>query len=418
MIYLISFILSTYVFAQDCSVNDKTGMIRVPLSYSFSVQQTQWWPRTKEITDKIGTTYKDQTSQIFYEFAEPYNPQKETLIIIGGFYPWQNLGFVSKGAMSFLKKDYNVFEIHFRGSGCSSFPAGLQPLTYTHEMIASDIEMIRKELKIPKLNVWASSNGAYVALTYATLFPDSAGKFLLRDTAIYNPGLIEASLHFENNILPEFLGDARNQQLAFIKQKDLSIYKKIMSYFGTLFFRREDSREIGVQIFDALYAGISDGSTESLQATQEMIQQLDTKMETVEPWNEAVYANEFLSTPEYDTDPNFKMEDVFVVKYSPQRCIPYVLTQMNNQISNLDFRGHLGHLKNPFFIYQGYWDDFLYKELAIELNNHLANSRIYIDRNAGHGEISQKTFPCFAAILGGFYKDENSEAYKNVCAPM
>jgi pimeloyl-ACP methyl ester carboxylesterase len=203
-----------------------------------------------------------------------------------------------------------------------------------------------------------------------------------------------------------------------VKQKDISIYKKVLSYFGTLFFRREDTRQMGSQILEALYTAWVDGSAESLQMIQELIQNLDMKMEQVEPWNEAVFANECLSTPEYVSDPLFKMEDVYVVKYSPQRCFPYVLTQKDNQISNLDFRGRLGHLKNPFFIYQGYWDDFLYKELAVELNNQLPNSRIYIDRNAGHGEISQKTFPCFAAILDGFYKDANSEAYKSICPAM
>lgn len=398
--------------AQDCALNGKNGFVEVPLVHSFSAQQETLWPRAQELNSYFQNSQLSQTINIYYELAEPYDPNKESLMIVGGFYPWQNLGFVSSGPtapMGFLKNAYNVFEIHFRGSGCSMVDSGRPPLIYTHEMIAADIEAVKKSLGISQLNVWASSNGAYVALTYAVLYPESAGKFLLRDTAIYNPSLAEASQNFEQKMLPEFLSDSQEQKLAMIKTSDLSTYKKVLKYLGTIFFRREDDRQAGLQIFEA----ISQIFVEAPADLPEVLSQLDAKIDQVMDWSEAVYANECLYGQKTEAD--VAVEDVFVVDYVVKRCSSYVLAHKELMMSNLDFRGRLGHLHNPFFIYQGYWDEYLYKELAMELNKQLANSRIYIDKNAGHGEISQKTYPCFAAILSSFFMEDSLEGYQQVC---
>lgn len=412
MILLTHIFFGFFALAQDCTVSDRNGFVEAPLVHEFTENQKQNWPRANELNTQLSSEDKSRTVKVYYELAEPYNAKKESLLIVGGFYPWQNLSFVSGGPtapMAFLKNDYNVFEIHFRGSGCSSTPSGLNPLVYTHEMIAADIESVKKALGISKLNVWASSNGAYVALTFAVLFPESAGKVLLRDTAIYNPSLKEASQNFEKNILPEFLTAPQQEQLLVIKNYDISMYKKVLKYLGTIFFRREADRVAGVE----LLGGLSEILLADPQEFVSVIQQLDVKLDQVMDWSEAVYANECLYGEKTDLDIN--VEDVFVVEYVVKRCSSYVLAKKEYMLSNLDFRGRLEHVKNPFFIYQGYWDEYLYRDLAIELDKQLPNSRIFIDKNAGHGEISKKTYPCFAAILNGFYRDENSEDYKQSC---
>jgi pimeloyl-ACP methyl ester carboxylesterase len=412
MILLMQIFFAFLALGQECSLSDRNGFVTVPLVHNFNESQRQNWPRAVELNSKLSQEDKSRALKVYFELAEPYDANKESLLIIGGFYPWQNLNFVSAGPtapMAFLKNDYNVFEIHFRGSGCSSTTSGLNPLVYTHEMIAADLEAVKKALGISKVNIWASSNGAYVALTFAVLFPDSMGKVLLRDTAIYNPSLKEASQNFENKILPEFLTAAQKEQLLTIKNYDVLMYKKVLKYLGTLFFRREADRTAGVE----LLGGLSEILLADPKEFVNIIQQLDTKLDQVMEWSEAVYANECLYGEKTDFDIN--VADVFVVEYVVKRCSPYLLENKEYMLSNLDFRGHLEHLKSPFFIYQGYWDEYLFKELAIELDKQLPNSRIYIDKSAGHGEISKKTFPCFSAVLRGFYKDENSEDYKKFC---
>ena len=411
--YLISLLLfiGSVASAQDCSDSDVRGTVDVPLVHAFSQEQRDNWPRATEIQSKLANRYKGESTKVFYELAEPYDPKKESLILVGGFYPWQNLPLVSKGSFSYLKKEFNVLEIHFRGGGCSSTPAGLDPLVYTHEMIASDIEAVRQKLGISKFNGWASSNGSYVMLMYAVFFPENVDKVLLRDTSIYVPTELKSSQNFEQNLLPEFLGPKKTQGLLFIKQKDPAIYKKLMKYFGTIFFRRAEARQIVLDVLDIVTQSLIIGDN---QAITDLFQKLDLKLNDVLPWNESVYANECLSSPDSNVD-LLHIDDIFVIEYSPRRCVPYVQQHKTSVISDLDFRGRLDHLTNPFFIYQGYWDEYLYKDLAIELAGELKNSQIYIDPNAGHGEISRTTFPCFAQILGGFLTNPTSTAYQTVC---
>jgi pimeloyl-ACP methyl ester carboxylesterase len=404
-------LLMTFSFAQlpslDCSTSSEKGFVEVPLFSQFTELQTKAIPkRIPVILEKLKGSESTQKFHLYYEFAKPYDPQKETIFVSGGFFPWVNLNIV-KNNFPYLTQNFNLFQIHYRGSGCSATPAGINPLYFSHEFVARDIEFVRNKFGIKKLHSWASSNGAWVALTYALLFPQNADRFLLRDTAIREPGLIEASQNFEQFLMPQLLSDSSKQELYRIAQAYPEVYRSLLRIFGTALMRREEQRIEIPNFLSLQHELLFTNQMDPLLLKNE----LDSYIQKIESWSEVTTANECVGG-EYDKLLDY--EKISVVAYVYERCQAFKAQYQNVLIPDLDFSGLLSGLKNSFFIYQGYWDDYLYFQLAEELSMQLPNSQIFVDKQAGHGEISKKTYPCFEAITRAFFGGPSSKDLTNL----
>jgi proline iminopeptidase len=76
-----------------------------------------------------------------------------------------------------LSKDYQVIFYDQRGCGQSDFPADTSSITLDN--FVSDLEAIRKHLKIEKLTLASHSWGALIALNYGKKYPDNLNKLIL-----------------------------------------------------------------------------------------------------------------------------------------------------------------------------------------------------------------------------------------------
>ncbi len=414
--FIVIFSFNFLAFGQDCQISSTKGYVKSQTVPEFSDEQTTNWARTAEIIAHT-KNLKSQDFDLFYEMASPYDPNKETIFIAGGFYPWVNLQFVTKGSLSDLAVKYNVFEIHWRGTGCSELPLGLAPELFTHEMLAYDLERVRLHLGIKKINSWSSSNGSFLMLMYSVLYPKSTGQIFLRDTAIYIPTLLESSKNFENNILvdylnqPEFASFDYNTKFQFIKSKDIVSYNILLKSFGTIFFRKEQQRTLMLEVLEAAFILIQADNSSTLKT--EITEPLLDSLNRVETWSHAELSNYCASTLSEDFS-TINPDQVYVVDYVYHRCLPFQLKYKANLLSQLDFRGSLKNAHN-FFVYQGYWDEYLYKELAASIATENKGSVLFIDKNIGHGEINQRSFSCFATILLTFFDDPASKVYLNYC---
>ena len=68
-----------------------------------------------------------------------------------------------------------------RGTGDSDRPA--DPADYDLEAYAADIEAVREQLGLDKLDLLGHSHGGFVAMTWAGTSPDSVGRLILDSTA-------------------------------------------------------------------------------------------------------------------------------------------------------------------------------------------------------------------------------------------
>ncbi len=93
-------------------------------------------------------------------------------------------GFDARAWDDFAKIDQfvTVIQLHPRGSGLSA-PASNG--AYLLPDYASDIEELRKHLKLDKPIVMGWSHGGMIAQQFAFTYPDSLSKLILKDTAAY-----------------------------------------------------------------------------------------------------------------------------------------------------------------------------------------------------------------------------------------
>jgi pimeloyl-ACP methyl ester carboxylesterase len=74
-----------------------------------------------------------------------------------------------------------------RGTGESAEPA--DPFTYRRDMLVRDVEMLRRHLGLPRVDVLGHSAGAGIAMGYAADFPDRIGRMVLLTPALRSVGL-------------------------------------------------------------------------------------------------------------------------------------------------------------------------------------------------------------------------------------
>jgi proline iminopeptidase len=80
-----------------------------------------------------------------------------------------------------LEKNFKVIYYDQRASGKSAIPS---PDSITIKFLADDLEALRKQFKIRKMNVLAHSWGALLAVHYAVLYPGKINKMILSNPSM------------------------------------------------------------------------------------------------------------------------------------------------------------------------------------------------------------------------------------------
>lgn len=122
----------------------------------------------------------------------------EPLLIINGGPGMNSNGFESMAKT--LSKNQKTIIYDQRGTGKSKL-AKLNANTISMQLMADDIESLRKHLKVEKWNILGHSFGGMLASYYATVYPNSIDKLILSSSGgvdlalLKTPNLIEAGLN-------------------------------------------------------------------------------------------------------------------------------------------------------------------------------------------------------------------------------
>jgi proline iminopeptidase len=122
----------------------------------------------------------------------------EPLLIINGGPGMNSNGF--EDIAKTLAKSQQTIIYDQRGTGKSKL-IDLNSKTVSMQLMADDIESLRKHLKIKKWNILGHSFGGMLASYYATVYPNSINKLILSSsggldlTLLKSPNLIEAGLN-------------------------------------------------------------------------------------------------------------------------------------------------------------------------------------------------------------------------------
>lgn len=130
--------------------------------------------------------------------------------------------------LSFLTQKFNL--IFFDQRGCGDSHQG-ESSTMTFDALVDDIETVREELKLERINLLGHSFGALLALEYAKRYPDHCGALVLVSAAPMKSSLLPrkndlSRLSFEEQArLKEILKDGE------IEKKDPQTVAYIFSCF-------------------------------------------------------------------------------------------------------------------------------------------------------------------------------------------
>jgi pimeloyl-ACP methyl ester carboxylesterase len=381
-----------------CLTTSKAGFVSADLRPDFTALGAQVPQRLTNIMTLLGPSGPNPKINIYYELAAPFDGRKKTIFLSEGYTPDLSLDFVVRNFPN-LAIRYNLLRIHSRGSGCSPTPSGLSPLYYTHEMLAADVELVRKKLHIVKLNSWASGGGSFVLLLYSLLFPDHVGKVFLRDTGVHAPILKESSTYFENNLLPELISGEQKKQLELLSVSDPVAYRSILRFSAKAMLAGALTEVSSIVDQGLLAVDQAGGAVVS--------RHLEGIFTQAPAWSEARTNNECLGANESYEE--FDYNDVLVSPHTFYRCSALQKRQPQPLVEPLNFAGQMHGLKNDFFIYQSYWDALAIRPLAEQLNSELVNSQIFVDTRIGRGEITQESLPCLTNLLGFFFGGETGE---------
>ena len=125
-----------------------------------------------------------------------------------------------KPHLNALEKKFKVVYYDQRASGSSSIPS---PDSISSKFFVDDLEAIRKELNIKKLNLLPHSWGAVVAVRYALTYPDRVNKIILS-----NPALLSREFDSEVRAMMKkrMSKEDSTQQAAIFASADLMDSKK------------------------------------------------------------------------------------------------------------------------------------------------------------------------------------------------
>lgn len=148
----------------------------------------------KTFAQTEGYAKNNDSSKTYYK---TFGKGKPLLIINGG--PGMNSNGFEDMAKT-LSENQETIIYDQRGTGKSKL-AKLNAKTISMQLMADDIESLRKHLKIEKWNILGHSFGGMLASYYATVYPNSIDKLILSSsggvdlTLLETPNLIEAGLN-------------------------------------------------------------------------------------------------------------------------------------------------------------------------------------------------------------------------------
>lgn len=114
-------------------------------------------------------------------YVEQYGIENEQSIVFIHGAPGLGDCRADKNAFMSLSDTFHLVFLDMRGSGRSE-----EVPPYTHEQWTSDIEELRKTLKLGKIILHGGSYGGFLSMEYALRYPQNVSHVLLRDTAPNN----------------------------------------------------------------------------------------------------------------------------------------------------------------------------------------------------------------------------------------
>ena len=164
-----------------------------------------------------------------------------------------------KPHLSGLEQNFKVIYYDHRSNGQSSTPA---PDSISFRFFADDLEAIRKEFGIDKLNILAHSWGATVATHYASAYPDRVNKLIYSNPAVFSREYDKEVSEAVKKRLSREDSTLRVKLLA--GTRDIATYDQLMRLsFRTSAFDRNNIAKLNLKIPDnvvtanrALFTGL------------------------------------------------------------------------------------------------------------------------------------------------------------------
>ncbi len=148
-------------------------------------------------------------------YVREFGGGKDTVIMLHGGWGAEHSGFIA--AVRDLKNDFRFIFYDQRGSLRSPFPDSL--ITFNEHI--EDLERLRQELKLNKLNIVGHSMGAVLASAYAFKYPNRIKKLTLL-----------APAHLKNPIPEEDIDIQHQESLAFQEFMDRPAVKRELKIYG------------------------------------------------------------------------------------------------------------------------------------------------------------------------------------------
>ena len=267
--------------------------------------------QNSQVTDKNCLYLKD--AKLYYQ---SYGSGTPVIVIHGG--PGLDHTYLLP-QLADLSDEYKLIFYDQRGSGKSE--AVVDSTTITLDNFVEDLEVLRRELKIEKVNLLGHSWGGFLAMNYALKYPDNIDKIILIST-------IPAS----SDYVPEFLENREIRRT----EEDKILLNEMMSSENFLSGDAEFMENFTRLFFKSYFHN------------QELV-------------------NELTLTFSEKTARNF---------------IP-IYTLMSKYFTDYDLSQQLSGLQNKIFLTHG--DDDVIPLLYIErLNSILPNSELVILKDCGH----------------------------------
>jgi proline iminopeptidase len=168
-----------------------------------------------------------------------------------------------------LAKKYKLIFFDQRASGQSAIPS---PDSISLDFFVEDIEALRKELKLAKVNLLAHSWGAIPALQYALAYPDQVNKMILSNPVAFSTEYNSELSNIQKRRVTRQDSLDRAQLLASpeFRNGDSEAYKKLLllsfrhSFFKAANFKKLQYQMPGtyVQASRALFTGLGNDLSE------------------------------------------------------------------------------------------------------------------------------------------------------------
>lgn len=156
----------------------------------------------------------------------------EPLIVVHGG-PGMSHDYLAPQLIDLLANDYQLIFYDQRASGRSSGVEDTARLKISQ--FVRDLEMVRQQLKINRLNLLGHSFGGLLAMYYAISYPNNVNKLLLIDSS---PASWELNFPYFRKTIAERQTEADKKELSSIKGKeDFGTNPELMDNYMKIFFR-------------------------------------------------------------------------------------------------------------------------------------------------------------------------------------